>query len=92
MTSTNDSMPRVMIERSLAMSLLMQLDDQVDPADVEASLPPYELVPSFEERAVVSASRVMAAAGLTVSDPAGRDCHEALLAWFLDNDAEVDEP
>lgn len=36
---TTDPMPRCMIERNLATSLLMQLDGDVSPVDVAASLP-----------------------------------------------------
>lgn len=88
---THDSAPRCQIERNLAASLLMQLDDHVDPGAVAAKLPPYELAESFEERAVMSASRVMAAAGLTTDDQHGKVCMSELTAWFADNDAEVDQ-
>ncbi|MEH1547746.1 hypothetical protein V7F78_12245, partial [Cutibacterium avidum] len=86
-----DLMPRVQIERNLTISLLMQLDHQVDPAAVAAKLPPYELADSLEGRAVDSVARVMAAIGLTTEHDDGKVLNGELIAWFADHDEEVDE-
>lgn len=87
---TNDSMPRVMIERNLAISFAMQTGEYVSPDTIAASLPPYELADSFEERAVTSAMRVMSAVGLELERDDGKACLGELTAWFADHDTEVD--
>jgi len=88
---TPDSTARVMIERNLAISLLMQLDDQVDPGAVAAKLPPYEVDDYLEGRAVTSAMRVLAAIGLSTEHDDGKGLNGELIAWFADHDEEIDE-
>lgn len=87
----SDLTPRVQIERNLAISLLMQSEEAVDPDDITASLPPYELADSLEGRAVDSAARVMAAIGLTTEHDDEKVLNGELIAWFADHDEEVDE-
>lgn len=86
-----DPMPRVMIERNLAISLLMQSEEAVDPAAVAAKLPPYEVDDYLEGRAVTSAMRVLAAIGLSTEHDDGKVINSDLIAWFADHDEEIDE-
>ncbi|ERS35956.1 hypothetical protein HMPREF1275_00919 [Propionibacterium sp. KPL1844] len=60
---TSDVTPRVMIERNLAMSLMMQIDG-ADLATVATKLPTYQLADTMEERAETSTQRIMAVLGL----------------------------
>ena len=86
---TGDLMPRVAIERNLAMSLLMQLE-QPDLADVARKLPNYTLSSTVEERADTSADRVMSVLGWDVHDEDAVASRTALRDWFFTHDAEID--